>query len=319
MIKVKNMTGQTSKTTGAVKKMSSIKKSGRLFYITMIALPLVQFLIFYVIVNFNSVLMAFQNYDNSTGEVVITFTWDNFKFFFNKDIAADLWLCTRNSLLYLVLNILVVMPVSLLFSYYVYKKFRLSRLFKVIMFLTSIVCSTAMVIFYKCFVNDALGGLFGGSVIGPTYNPRQQTVLIVFYLLMSFSGNILLYINAMCQTPESVVEAAKIDGANEGQIFLHAVVPQIWGTIVSMLVISLAWVATNQAYLFTFYGFNANREYQTIGYYLFNMVQDGRFTGAALEQMYRKASALGLMLTLIVAPVTILIRNLMLKYGPRED
>ena len=88
MIKVKNMTGQTSKTTGAVKKMSSIKKSGRLFYITMIALPLVQFLIFYVIVNFNSILMAFQNYDNSTGEVVITFTWDNFKFFFNKDIAA---------------------------------------------------------------------------------------------------------------------------------------------------------------------------------------------------------------------------------------
>lgn len=319
MIKVKNMTGQTSKTTGAVKKMSSIKKSGRLFYITMIALPLVQFLIFYVIVNFNSILMAFQNYDNSTGEVVITFTWDNFKFFFNKDIAADLWLCTRNSLLYLVLNILVVMPVSLLFSYYVYKKFRLSRLFKVIMFLPSIVCSTAMVIFYKCFVNDALGELFGGSVIGPTYNPRQQTVLIVFYLLMSFSGNILLYINAMCQTPESVVEAAKIDGANEGQIFLHAVVPQIWGTIVSMLVISLAWVATNQAYLFTFYGFNANREYQTIGYYLFNMVQDGRFTGAALEQMYRKASALGLMLTLIVAPVTILVRNLMLKYGPRED
>lgn len=85
------------------------------------------------------------------------------------------------------------------------------------------------------------------------------------------------------------------------------VVPQIWGTIVSLLVIFFAWVATNQAYLFTFYGFNANREYQTIGYYLFNMVQDGRFTSSALEQNYRKASALGLMLTLIVAPVTILV------------
>ena len=87
----------------------------------------------------------------------------------------------------------------------------------------------------------------------------------------------------------------------------------------SLLVIFFAWVATNQAYLFTFYGFNANREYQTIGYYLFNMVQDGRFTSSALEQNYRKASALGLMLTLIVAPVTILVRNLMLKYGPKED
>ena len=176
-----------------------------------------------------------------------------------------------------------------------------------------------MVIFYKYYVNDALSGMFGGPVIGPTFNAHQQGVLIVFYLLMSFSGNILLYINAMCQTPESVIEAARIDGAKEGQIFLHVVVPQIWGTIVSLLVIFFAWVATNQAYLFTFYGFNANREYQTIGYYLFNMVQDGRFTSSALEQNYRKASALGLMLTLIVAPVTILVRNLMLKYGPKED
>ena len=195
----------------------------------------------------------------------------------------------------------------------------MAKLFKVIMFLPSIVCATAMVIFYKYYVNDALSGLFGGPVIGPTFNAHQQGVLIVFYLLMSFSGNILLYINAMCQTPESVIEAAKIDGANEGQIFLNVVVPQIWGTIVSLIVIFFAWVATNQAYLFTFYGFNANREYQTIGYYLFNMVQDGRFTGTALEQNYRKASALGLMLTLIVAPVTILVRNLMLKYGPKED
>ena len=313
------MTGQKSSAVGTFRKKSSIKKSGTLFYITMIAIPLLQFVIFYVIVNFNSILMAFQNYDNSTGKEVITFTWDNFAYFFNADVASDLWLCVKNSLMYLLLNVFVVMPVSLLFSYYVFEKFRMSKLFKVIMFLPSIVCSTAMVIFYKYYINDALAGLFGGSVIGPTFNPHQQGVLIVFYLLMSFSSNILLYINAMSQTPESVIEAAKMDGANEGQVFLHVVLPQIWGTIVSLLVIFLAWVATNQAYLFTFYGFNANREYQTIGYYLFNMVQDGRFTGSALQQMYRKASALGLMLTLIVAPITMLVRNLMLKYGPKED
>lgn len=313
------MTGQKLNAASAVKKKMSMKKSGTLFYVTMIALPLLQFVIFYVIVNFNSILMAFQNYDNSTGKEVITFTWDNFAYFFSADVVADLWLCIKNSLMYLALNVFVVMPVSLLFSYYVFKKFRMAKLFKVIMFLPSIVCSTAMVIFYKYYVNDALSGMFGGPVIGPTFNAHQQGVLIVFYLLMSFSGNILLYINAMCQTPESVIEAARIDGAKEGQIFLHVVVPQIWGTIVSLLVIFFAWVATNQAYLFTFYGFNTNREYQTIGYYLFNMVQDGRFTSSALEQNYRKASALGLMLTLIVAPVTILVRNLMLKYGPKED
>ncbi len=304
---------------GFIPKRRKALSGGNVFYASIVALPLLQFIVFYVVVNFNSFLMAFQSYDNSTGKAVIGFTWDNFAYFFDKTVISDLWLCIRNSLLYLALNIVICVPVSLLFSYYVYKKFLFSEFFKVILFLPSIVCSTAMVIFYKYFVNEGLSSMFGGAVIGPVYNPKQQTVLLVFYLLMTFSANILLYINAMSQTPDSVVEASKIDGASEIGTFIHVIVPQIWGTIVSIIVIFLAWFATNQAYLFTFYGFNANREYQTIGYYLFNMVQDGRFTGTSLEQMYRKASALGLMFTAIVAPVTILVRNLMLKYGPNEN
>ena len=311
LLKAKETCGDNSPRVFKPKNKKAIS-GGNVFYASIVALPLLQFIVFYVVVNFNSFLMAFQSYDNSTGKAVIGFTFDNFAYFFDKIVFDD-------SLLYLALNIVICIPVSLLFSYYIYKKFLLSELFKVILFLPSIVCSTAMVIFYKYFVNQGLASLLGGSVIGPVYNEKQQGALVAFYLLMTFSANILLYINAMSQIPDSVVEASKIDGANEIKTFIHVIIPQIWGTIVSIIVIFLAWFATNQAYLFTFYGFNANRQYQTIGYYLFNMVQDGRFTGSSLEQMYRKASALGLMFTAIVAPLTILIRKLMLKYGPNEN
>ncbi len=300
-------------------KKKKALRGGGLFYASIVALPLLQFIVFYIVVNFNSFLMAFQNYDNSSGQVVITYTFNNFKYFFDKIVIADVWLCVKNSLLYLALNLVISIPVSLLFSYYVYKKFWLSSAFKVILFLPSMVCSTAMVIFFKYFVNEGLAGVLGGAVIGPTHNSKQQPVLILFYMLMSFSANILIYINAMSSTSESVVEASRIDGASEIGTFMHVIVPQIWGTVVSIIIIFFAWFATNQAYLFTFYGFNANREYQTLGYYLFNMVQNGRFTGSELEQMYRRASALGLMLTAIIAPVTIIIRNIMLKYGPNEN
>ena len=317
LLKAKETCGDNSPRVFKPKNKKAIS-GGNVFYASIVALPLLQFIVFYVVVNFNSFLMAFQSYDNSTGKAVIGFTFDNFAYFFDKIVFDDLWLCIKNSLLYLALNIVICIPVSLLFSYYIYKKF-LSELFKVILFLPSIVCSTAMVIFYKYFVNQGLASLLGGSVIGPVYNEKQQGALVAFYLLMTFSANILLYINAMSQIPDSVVEASKIDGANEIKTFIHVIIPQIWGTIVSIIVIFLAWFATNQAYLFTFYGFNANRQYQTIGDYLFNMVQDGRFTSSSLEQMYRQASALGLMFTAIVAPLTILIRKLMLKYGPNEN
>ena len=42
--------------------LSAQKKKDRLFYISLCAIPLLQFLIFYVYVNINSVVMAFQEY-----------------------------------------------------------------------------------------------------------------------------------------------------------------------------------------------------------------------------------------------------------------
>ena len=218
LLKAKETCGDNSPRVFKPKNKKAIS-GGNVFYASIVALPLLQFIVFYVVVNFNSFLMAFQSYDNSTGKAVIGFTFDNFAYFFDKIVFDDLWLCIKNSLLYLALNIVICIPVSLLFSYYIYKKFLLSELFKVILFLPSIVCSTAMVIFYKYFVNQGLASLLGGSVIGPVYNEKQQGALVVFYLLMTFSANILLYINAMSQIPDSVVEASKIDGANEIKTF----------------------------------------------------------------------------------------------------
>lgn len=282
----------------------------------MITIPVLQFLIFYVGVNFNSILMAFQNYDNSTGEEIITWTFDNFKQLFSRSMAGDLLKCLKNSLIYFCV-FFINMPLSLLFAYYIFKQYHGSRVFKLVLFLPSIVCVTALVVFYKYFVNNGIGSIIGESIIGPTYKPAQQAVLILFYAMLDLSVNILLYINAFSRVSPAVIEAAEVDGANEMQVFLNVIVPEVWGSVVSLFMVCLAGIATNQACLFMFFGFNANAEYQTIGYYLFNMVQE-KGTGD-VEVMYRLASALGLVLTLVLAPIAILVRNALLKHGPSED
>lgn len=297
-------------------KSGSIKRAGRIFFYVMIALPVLQFLIFYVGVNFNSFLMAFQSYDNSSGESVIGWTLDNFKTLFSDKVLGDLLKCLKNSLIYFA-TFFINMPLSLLFAYYIFKQYRGSKVFKIVLFLPSIVCISALVVFYKYFVNNAIGSITGSSVIGPIYNPSQQAVLILFYCIVDMSVNILLYINALSRVSSSVLEAAQVDGAGDFQTFLHVIVPEAWGSLVSLFMIALAGIATNQACLFLFFGFGANPEYQTIGYYLFNLVQDKG--NGDVEQMYRLAAALGLVLTLIIAPVAIVVRNALLKHGPSED
>ena len=291
-----------------------VDKNALIFFWVMLALPLLQFLIFYVVVNFNSILMAFQEYNTLTFKT--TFSFSNFAGWFSKQTLPTLGVCLKNSLIYFGVTLLTI-PVSLCISYYIYKKFHLSQFFKVISFIPSIICISALAIMYKAFVNYGMSSIFPTAPISLEYSPARQPMLIAFYVLVNFSGNILLYINAMSQVSPSVVEAAKIDGASEFRIFIHVIIPQIWGTIVSLLIIFMAGIVTNQAFLFTFFGINAPTELQTLGYYIFRNIQEGATPN--VEASYYQTSALGIMLTLVLAPLTILVRNLMLRFGPRED
>lgn len=121
----------------------------------MFAFPILQFLIFYVGVNLNSILLAFKRYDYQSG---YTFVWfDNF-----KQVILDIFrldymkLAIRNSLLLSAINLGIGMTFSLLFSFYIYKKKFLSEMFRVFLFLPVIVSSLALVIVYRYFCEIAI-------------------------------------------------------------------------------------------------------------------------------------------------------------------
>ena len=306
------MASSATKTLTISKRLS--RKHRNIFYWSMMALPLLQFFIFYIVVNFNSILMAFQEYNTFTFSN--TWNFNNFTYWFTDTWTTKLGYCLNNSLLYFGITLLTI-PISTIISYYIYKKFHLSQFFKVIAFVPSIISISAFVIMYKYFVNKGLIGIFQVEPISDAFSIYRQPLLIAFYILLNMSSNMLLYINAMSQVSPSVVEAAKIDGASEFKIFLHVFIPQIWGTIVSLLIIFMAGIVINQAYLFSFYGTNADIELQTLGYFIFANIQD--VPGVNVMEAYHRMSAFGLICTLVVAPLTILSRNLLLKFGPRED
>lgn len=308
------MASSATKTLTTTKKLS--KKHRNIFYWSMMALPLLQFVIFYVVVNFNSFLFAFQ--ENNTFLFGNTWNFNNFTFWFTEAWGTRLGYCIKNSLLYFGITLLTI-PVSAIISYYIYKRYHLSQFFKVIAFIPSIISIAAFVIMYRFFVDYGLYDLFKDRPLGVAYSPYKQPLLILFYILLNMSGNMLLYINAMSQVNPSVVEAAKIDGASEFRVFTHVFIPQIWGTIVSLLVIFMAGIVINQAYLFSFYGLDAEPDLQTLGYLIFSSVQSNNPNFTNLNEAYHRVSAFGLMCTIIVAPLTIITRNLLLKFGPRED
>lgn len=306
--------------------INSIKRNGKVFFWVMVALPILQFAIFYIAVNFNSILLAFKSYENYTGTVVTKWVaFENFK------TIADTWkngellkTCVKNSFKYLLLDLFVVMPISVMFAYYVYKKFAFSGVFKILIFAPSVICIMVLVIFFKSFVEDALVQFIyerSGKYIESIFLQKKYAYypLTVFYLIMGFSGNLLLYINAMSNVSDSVMEAAMIDGAGEFKSFVHIVIPAIYKSCVSLLIIALAAIGSNQAYIHAFYGSKGAPEYtQTLGFRLFNLVATSGSDGDDPTQ-YPIAAAYGLVVTIIVVPVTMVAKWLLNKYGPSEE
>ena len=96
----------------------------------------------------------------------------------------------------------------------------------------------------------------------------------------------------MTQIDPSVVEAAELDGAVGLRQFWHVVLPLVFPSITSYIIISIAHVATNQLAGHSFFGTSAG-DYgvQTIGYNLFVKV-----LGSQAELNYPIAAAGGIFL-----------------------
>ncbi len=303
------------------------KNSVPLFYFLMLALPIIQFLIFYVVVNSNSILLAFKYTGGGKLNVWADPLFENFEtFFYFLSNGTIIWKAIGKSLIFCALSIVVVMPLTMIFAYYIDKKFSGSKFFKVMLFLPGMITSMILVVIFRYFNDRALPALL--ELIGIDYTHAISSsgdttanflLMVSFYLLFAFSGSILLYLNAMSRVDKSVLEAAKIDGASELRSFFSVTVPGIWPTIVSFITINIAAIGTFQANMFSFYQSFADPGVQTFGYYLYTIIikkGDGSFTNPV---GFAEAATAGIIATLVIAPLTILVRHLLTKYGPREE
>lgn len=300
-------------------------KAKTIFYWSILAFPLLQFLIFYIGVNLNSFALAFQEFDMySENKEALKFVgfdnlWVNFKEVFRNFKEHDYMLkAFNNSIIAYLIGLFVGLTLALLFSYYLYKKFFMSKFFKVILFLPFIISSITLVIIYKYFVEQAIPAFVfqvsGKEIDGLLSNLNTEFITILFFSIWTgFGIQTLIYSSAMSGISNDIVDAAKIDGVTPMREFLYIDIPMIMPTIAVFVVSSTATIFVNQLNLFSFYGTNAsNYDIWTIGYYMYR--------GVAAEPLssYPHYAAFGLVMTMITIPITLIIRALMNKLDPNE-
>ena len=304
-----------------------------LFYVVLMAFPTIQSLIFQVYANINSILLAFQTYsirtDGKLGYLVTFGLFDNMAQAF--DIMKNSGSLVLNSLYLYLLNLVIVSTLALFFSYYIAKKYTLSGLFRVILFLPSIISQVAMVTMYETMVNqvfvaivEELGcyewlvskGIDAGLLNG---NDSIKYVMILIYnLWFSYGINVMIYTGAMSSIDPSIVESAQLDGVNFIQELIHIYVPLIWPTFTTFVVTGMTGILTSRMGLTVFFGIMEQTPFSVFGYFLYRETLNSDVISAT-RYSYSVLSAVGLIVTFVMTPLTLGVRKIMETYGPRTD
>ena len=129
-----------------IAKLGAKRRKDAFFVYGMLLLPLIQFGIFYIGVNINSILMTLQRYVDGeyqwAGFYNFEFVW---KDFISQDIFGSV---VKNSVLSFVI-VQLMSPLILFATYFIYRKFVGYRFFKIMLFLPTIISIVITVTIYK--------------------------------------------------------------------------------------------------------------------------------------------------------------------------
>lgn len=288
------------------------------FIISVLALPTIGFLIFFVYVNADSILMAFQKPDYSTGKLVEKFTLENFAKIFNtsgsdfKEISEAL----RNTLLFFFADLIIVFPLSIVMSFFFFKKLTGYKVFRFIYYLPTIISSSVLVILFKYAIGpggvlDAWRTHKGLDYYNPMSHSPDALLMILFYNIMfGFGGNIIVIGGSMNGTNAEVLEAGRIDGCGWIRELVSLIIPMMWPTISTMLILRCAAILSASGPILAFT--KGEKGTMTLSYLLYALVSG---EGKAKDLYY--ASAVGIMMTLVVFPLAMLIKHFV--YSDKKD
>ena len=289
------------------------------FVAVMLAWPLLHLLVFSVLMNLMTLANSFLRYD---GETAIFAGFMRYTDIF-KDIfkyGGGIRAAALNSLTFLPLNVFVILPLAIFFSYFIYKNVFAYKTFRVIFFLPSIISVVVLIMAFRYMFDDrfgpmtkllegiGLGGLHGNGWFETRW--KSYGMLWIYLLWSGIGYNIVLVQGSMIRVPKEVIESSKIDGAGMFRELFEIIIPMIFSTVATMILFGALGTFTLFVQPQLMFGSNSGSDLYTLPLCIVNLTRSGGLNGQA------SASALGVIVTIVGAPIMILLRWFLNKITP---
>ncbi|MBM7702663.1 carbohydrate ABC transporter permease [Metabacillus iocasae] len=205
------------------------------------------FLAFSVIVLYpflSGVYYAFTNWNGVTGNI----EWvglDNFKYllFEDEQFRRSFWITTK----YTVVAILLTNAVGFFLALLVTQMLKTRNILRTVFFLPNLIGGLLLgfvwqFIFVRGFAS--VGALTGWSLFELPWLGDEKTAFwgIVIVSVWQGAGYIMIiYVAALQNVPQELIEAAKIDGATPWQVLRHITIPLVAPAVTICLFLTISW------------------------------------------------------------------------------
>lgn len=166
----------------------------------------------------------------------------------------------RNTLLYTVLYVPLSILIGLFLALALNRRIKFVGLYRTLFFVPFVVSATAQGVLFSFILDPQFGVAnsllhhIGLATQGFLTNPGQALLVLVAITLWSGSGFcVVVYLAALQDVSQTLIEAARLDGAGRWHLLRHVVLPALtpvtvflvlWQTITALQVFDLVYVTT---------------------------------------------------------------------------
>ncbi|OFD41882.1 carbohydrate ABC transporter permease [Bacillus mycoides] len=223
-----------------------IKLSKAVFFLIPVGIPLI---LFWIIPNFISLGISFTDWDFMTND----FNFVGLENYFNLFTQDSFMQALLNTFYFGIGTVIPTIALGLGFALFFRKKFKGSALYQLMIFSPWVTPTIAVSIVWSLLYEPQFGvinkvlNFFG--IPGLDWLQSSQTAMLAVIIMTVWKlvgWTMIFYIGALEKVPDSLYEAASIDGANSWQKFRYVTLPMVSSTTFFLVVVNT--ISSVQAY-----------------------------------------------------------------------
>lgn len=230
------------------------------------------------------------------------------------------WISLVNNVYIILVSVFGQVPLGFILAYLLHRRLvRATDFFQSMIYLPTVISTIVVGILWQTLfspygpLSEVMRWISPGWENTLMINPRTAILPILFVILWMYTGNYLIIFLANLQKIDpQVIEAAKIDGASEGQVLRFVILPALSGVIVTCIILAISGSMQSFGLIFAMTAGNPARRTSVLSLYMY----DTAFRGAP---DYPLANAISTFMVVLSFALILVTRAVEKRFGGRES